>query len=123
MRVRISPTSKIPYLNKSVIEKFANIAIVSENGKTFSMNHLLLISWSSYFKKLLEDARIQDQDTITISTNCSQSDLKTVSDFIMTGILPCQEVDILNGKLCKGKPKEPKYKLENIVLQSYRILS
>ena len=105
MRVRISPTSKIPYLNKSVIERFANIAIVSENGKTFSMNHLLLISWSNYFKKLLEDTRIQDQDTITISTNCSQSDLKTVSDFVMTGTLPCQEVDILNGKLCKGKPK------------------
>ena len=42
---------------------------------------------------------MQNTDCFVISSNLSQMDLKIFSDFVMKGILPCPEIDIMNGKL------------------------
>ena len=42
---------------------------------------------------------MQNTDSFVISSNLSQLDLKIFSDFVMKGILPCPEIDIMSGKL------------------------
>ena len=98
--IRLNSSADVPYyLDQLVIEQFSDLIIESENGEKFRFNHLLLIMKSSMAKDILKEAFAQDSTNLAISTNFSQSELKIFYDFIMRGILPCPETDIMNGKI------------------------
>ena len=98
--IRLNTSAEVPYyLDQLVIEQFSDLIIESENGEKIRFNHLLLIMKSSMAKDILKEAFAQDSTNLAISTNFSQSELKIFYDFIMKGILPCPETDIMNGKM------------------------
>ena len=88
---------KLPYLDDSVLERFSNIIIKSEDGAEFHLNELLFVSWSKCGNEMIKDSYINDK--IIISSEYCKSELKMFCDFIMKGILPCSIIDILNGKI------------------------
>ena len=90
----------LPYLGDCVIEEFANVVIKSTDGSQIRLNPLFLISWSRLARKLLKDALIQtDEKEVTISSDHTFFELQIVQSFVMKGILPCPEVDIISGKI------------------------
>ena len=91
--------SEVPYLNKSIVDEFAELIIKSVDGDEININHLLLISLSNFCQNLLKDDMLQNQGEIVISSNFGYSDLKIFRDFVMSGYLPCQEVDIIDGNM------------------------
>ena len=97
-KIVCDPRSRFPDLKDSVVKEFANIVIKSEDGGEICVNILFLVSWSRFAKAILKDALNKDHDVI-ISSNIIQSDLKIFHDFIMKGILPCAEMDIINGEM------------------------
>ena len=88
----------LPYLDDNVIEEFANLCIKSTDGSQIRLNSLFLISWSRLARKLLKDALIQNEE-VTISSDHSYFELQMVHSFVMKGILPSPEADIVAGKI------------------------
>ena len=101
MSVYLSSHLQLPYLDKTVVEEFAQIVVKSKDGQEILINHLFLLGWSSLPKDLLQDAFTHNQDNLIISTNCSHDSIEKLRDFIMKGVLPCSEIDIINDKLPK----------------------
>ena len=87
----------LPYLDDNVIEEFANLCIKSTDGSQIRLNSLFLISWSRLARKLLKDALIQNEE-VTISSDHTYFELQMVHSFVMKGILPSPEPDIVAGK-------------------------
>ena len=85
MKLRLDFATEIPYLTKTIIKDFANLIIKSDDGTELKINHLLLISWSNYFKDILQVPMMNNYD-IVISSNLNNSDLKMLCDFITKGI-------------------------------------
>ena len=101
MSVYLSSHLELPYLDTTVVEEFAQIVVKSKDGQEILINHLFLLGWSSLPKDLLQDAFTHNQDNLIISTNCSHDSIEKLRDFIMKGVLPCSEIDIINDKLPK----------------------
>ena len=55
MNIHLGPTAQVPYLSQSAIKEFASLIVYSEDGTEFQFNTLLLVSWSSFWKDILED--------------------------------------------------------------------
>ena len=96
--VYVTSAKSLPYLENTNIEEFADVVIKSENNVDVFINQLLLLSWSNLSKDLLQNNFLNGLDSV-ISTNLSDSDLKILHDFVMKGVLPCSENDILTDKL------------------------
>ena len=92
----------IPYLNKAVIEEYADITIISNNGEKYLVNKLLLMSWSQikghHLKEVLL-SHFDNNEDIIISSDFNSQDIKLFSDFVTEGLLPCSADDIIAGKI------------------------
>ena len=65
MNIHLGPTTaQVPYLSQSTIKEFASLIVYSEDGAQFQFNILLLVSWSSFWKDILEEFLHKNQDII-----------------------------------------------------------
>ena len=70
MNIHLGPTAQVPYLSQSTIKEFASLIVYSEDGTEFQFNTLLLVSWSSFWKDILEDFLQKNQDIIIYRYVC-----------------------------------------------------
>ena len=100
MNLQLNPLifTRVPYLEDSNIEEHLNLTITSEDGHELLFNNLFLVSWSEISKRIIEDAANLDTKMVILS-NFSRSDLKVFQDFIMKGVLPMSDADILRDML------------------------
>ena len=100
MKLHLNTTTPVPYLDIKVIEDFASLIIKAEDGHIVYINHLILVAWSNISKQVLKDIPIVDfKDDVVILSNFSQWELKIFHDFVMKGVLPISDIDIINNKL------------------------
>ena len=100
MKLHLNTTTPVPYLDIKVIEDFASLIIKAEDGHIVYINHLILVAWSNISKQVLKDIPIVDfKDDVVILSNFSQWELKIFHDFVMKGVLPISDMDIINNKL------------------------
>ena len=67
----------IPYLNKAVIEEYADITIKSNDGEKYLVNKLLLISWSHIKGHQLKEvllSHFDNNEDIIISSDFNSQD-------------------------------------------------
>ena len=92
----------IPYLDKAVIEGFADVSIKSNDGENHLVNKLLLISWGRIeghqFQRALLDHHENNEDII-ISSDFNSQDVNLFCDFVMKGLLPCSADEIIDGMI------------------------
>ena len=100
MNLQLNPLifTRVPYLEDNNIEEHLNLSITSEDGHELLFNNLFLVSWSEISKQIIEDAANLDTKMVILS-NFSRSDLKVFQDFIMKGVLPMSDTDILRDML------------------------
>ena len=70
MNIHLGPTAQVPYLSQSTIKEFASLIVYSEDGTEFQFNTLLLVSWSSFWKDILEDFLQKNQEIIIYRYVC-----------------------------------------------------
>ena len=70
MNIHLGPTAQVPYLSQSTIKEFASLIVYSEDGTEFQFNTLLLVSWSSFWRDILEDFLQKNQDIIIYRYVC-----------------------------------------------------
>ena len=70
MNIHLGPTAQVPYLSQSAIKEFASLIVYSEDGTEFQFNTLLLVSWSSFWRDILEDFLQKNQDIIIYRYVC-----------------------------------------------------
>ena len=70
MNIHLGPTAQVPYLSQSTIKEFASLIVYSEDGTEFQFNTLLLVSWSSFWRDILEDFLQKNQEIIIYRYVC-----------------------------------------------------
>ena len=94
----------IPYLNKAVIEEYADITIRSNDGEKYLVNKLLLMSWSQIKGHQLKEvllSHFQSNEDIIISSDFYSQDIRLFCDFVMEGLLPCSADEIIAGNISR----------------------
>ena len=93
----------VPYLDQDVIEEYADITLKSiSDSKECKINKLMLMSWNRYsnpLKEVLSNHFQNYEEDIFISCDFNSQEVKQFCDFVMKGVLPCSEADIISGKM------------------------
>ena len=72
----------IPYLDKFILDEYANVKIVSKSSNDYVLvNHLALASWSSVFASSYED----NLEDFVIITDFLKDDLEILHNFVHEG--------------------------------------
>lgn len=84
--IHLGRVGQVHYLDKSIIDGFCSVTLVSSTGCCFHTNHLLLACQSPLFCQLFKS--YQELDELVVTTEFSDQDLVLLNRFVKEGSLP-----------------------------------
>lgn len=73
-------------------ELFCDVTLACDNGQTLKAHRIILCSFSNYFNRLLQQSNEMGQDIVLILPDCRFVDVKTVMEFMYTGVVEIEQV-------------------------------